>query len=63
VHTTYLVVVYRVTQQPVAGGRALGSDLQLGKDLQWVAKRSLGDLPLSTTAKKALILLGKINKQ
>jgi A/G-specific adenine glycosylase len=53
VHTTYLVVVYRAAQNRLPHDGAL----------QWVAKRSLGDLPLSTTAKKALILLGKINKQ
>jgi A/G-specific adenine glycosylase len=55
VHTTYLVVVSRATQESLADGG--------GSDLQWVAKRSLGDLPLSTTAKKALILLAKMDKQ
>jgi A/G-specific adenine glycosylase len=53
VHTTYLVAVYRATQNRLPRGGAL----------QWVAKRSLGDLPLSTTAKKALILLAKMDKQ
>jgi hypothetical protein len=45
------VVVYRASQNPLPDSG--------GSDLQWVAKRNLGDLPLSTTAKKALILLAK----
>jgi A/G-specific adenine glycosylase len=45
VHTTYLVEVYWAT---VSSGP---------KQLKWIAKGILGDLPLSTTAKKALNLL------
>ncbi len=51
VHTTYLVQVSwaTVSSRP--------------KHLQWVPKGILRDLPLSTTAKKALNLLAQIDKQ
>ena len=51
VHTTYLVEVSRATvpSRP--------------EHLHWVAKGRLRDLPLSTTAKKALNLLAQIDKQ
>ncbi len=51
VHTTYLVEV----------GRATVSSRP--RELKWVPKSSLRDLPLSTTAKKALNLLAQIDKQ
>jgi A/G-specific adenine glycosylase len=51
VHTTYLVEVCRAT----ISARP--------QHLQWVAKGTLGELPLSTTAKKALNLLAQIDKQ
>jgi A/G-specific adenine glycosylase len=62
VHTTYLVEVCRATvrQQALPNGRG---PLTEPSDLQWVPKSRLRDLPLSTTAKKALILLTKIDKQ
>jgi A/G-specific adenine glycosylase len=57
VHTTYLVEVYRATIS------SHPQQLHFSKELQWVAKASLKDLPLSTTAKKALNLLAQIDKQ
>jgi A/G-specific adenine glycosylase len=50
VHTTYLVDVCRAT---VSSGP---------KPFKWVAKGILRDLPLSTTAKKALNLLNLLNR-
>ena len=51
VNTTYLVQVYRATVQ----SRPLG--------FQWRKKNKLGGLPLSTIAKKSLMLLAKIGQQ
>jgi A/G-specific adenine glycosylase len=48
VHTTYLVQVYRASIRARPSG------------FQWLAKGGLGSLPLSTIAKKALILLAGI---
>jgi len=49
VNTTYLVQVYRAT----LGARANG--------FQWLPKSGLEALPLSTIARKALILLARIS--
>jgi A/G-specific adenine glycosylase len=51
VNTTYLVQVYRAAIQTRPEG------------LQWLAKSRLEDIPLSTIAKKALILFAGISKQ
>jgi A/G-specific adenine glycosylase len=61
VNTTYLVQVYQATlgRRPLPRGRGPGKSALF----QWVAKNRLRDLPLSTTARKALILLAYIPKQ
>jgi A/G-specific adenine glycosylase len=51
VNTTYLVEVYRATVQTRPQG------------FRWLKKNTLGDLPLSTIAKKALILLARNTPQ
>ncbi len=51
VNTTYLTEVYRATV------------LSRPKGFQWLPKNKLGDLPLSTIAKKALILLARTAAQ
>jgi A/G-specific adenine glycosylase len=69
VHTTYLVEVCRAAVKQktlLPGGGSLTDRTEpraSASGLQWVTKNRLSHLPLSTTAKKALILLAQFDKQ